>query len=125
MELQVKILENELWYGGSVADAMEMPIDISSKYFLDMECGLNQTMPFFLSTKGRYIWCETPMVVTVESGVLNLTAPTEIILWDKGENLRDAYLDASLQDRKHYATKTKFVCNRNIRSASADNSFNI
>ena len=23
MELKVKILENELWYGGSVADAME------------------------------------------------------------------------------------------------------
>ena len=39
MELQVKILENELWYGGSVADAMEMPIDKNTKYFLDMECG--------------------------------------------------------------------------------------
>ena len=95
MKLQVKILENELWYGGSVADAMQMPIDISSKYFLDMERGLNQTMPLYVSTRGRYIWCEEPMVVTVENGVFNINAPTEIILWDKGETLKDAYLDAS------------------------------
>ena len=95
MNLQVKIFENELWYGGSVADAMQMPIDISSKYFLDMECGLNQTMPLYVSTRGRYIWCEEPMVVTVENGVFNINAPTEIILWDEGETLKDAYLDAS------------------------------
>ena len=95
MELSVKILENELWYGGSVADAMKMPICKDTNYFINMEKGLNQTMPLFVSTKGRYIWCEDPMTVTVENGTFNLTAPTEIILWDEGKSLRDAYLDAS------------------------------
>lgn len=99
MELKVKILENELWYGGSVADAMEMPIDKNTKYFLDMECGLNQTMPFFLSTKGRYIWCETPMVVTVENGEITLKAETEILLDESGKTLKDAYITAS---NKHF-----------------------
>lgn len=95
MNLQVKILENELWCGGSVADAMKAPFNKNTKYFLDMECGLNQTMPFFLSTKGRYIWCEAPMTVTIENGVIDIIAPDKIILWSGGKTLRDAYLDAS------------------------------
>ena len=95
MNLNVKILENEIWYGGSVADAMKGPFDCCSKYEIDMEKGLNQTMPFFLSTKGRYIWCEDPMVVIIENGEFNLSAKSEIILCHAGSCLKDAYLTAS------------------------------
>ena len=74
---------------------MKMPIHKDTKYFIDMEKGLNQTMPLFVSTKGRYIWCENPMAVTVENGEFTISATSEIILWDKGKTLRDAYLEAS------------------------------
>ena len=95
MIFTVKILENELWYGGSVADAMLNPFDINSVYELDMEKGLNQTMPFFLSTMGRYIWCEEPMKVKISDGEISLSADAEIILWEEGKCIKDAYLDAS------------------------------
>ena len=99
MNLTVKMLDKELWYGGSVADAMKGPFDSSSIYELDMEKGLNQTMPFFLSTMGRYIWCEYPMVVRIENGEFNLSAEGEIILCQAGNCIRDAYIMAS---RRHF-----------------------
>ncbi len=95
MNLNVKMLENELWYGGSVADAMLAPFDESSVYELDMECAHNQTMPFFLSSKGRYIWCEDPMRVQIKNAEINLSAPSEIILCNAGKTLKDAYMVAS------------------------------
>ena len=99
MNLTVRILENELWYGGSVGDAMHCPFDAKSEYKLDMEMGHNQTMPLFISTKGRYIWCDDPMVVSVENGEFILSAESDILLWDEGECLKDAYLAAS---RRHF-----------------------
>ena len=55
MNLTVKILKNELWYGGSVADAMKGPFGCDSVYDLNMELALNQTMPLYISTKGRIL----------------------------------------------------------------------
>ena len=78
--MSTKMLKNELWYGGSVGDAMKGPFDCNSIYELGMEKGLNQTMPFFLSNEGRYIWCESPMVVRIENGEFNLSAESEIII---------------------------------------------
>ena len=94
MNLTVKMLEGELWYGGSVAHAMNVPFDCNSVYSLDMNDGLNQTMPLFISTKGRYIWCEKPMIVRIENGEFNLSAYAEIILCVAGETLKEAYLCA-------------------------------
>lgn len=95
MNLRVTMLEGELWYGGSSADAIHNPFTADSVYDLDMECGLNQTMPLFVSTMGRYIWCEDPMVVHIENGIFDLTANSEIALVSAGKTLRDAYLAAS------------------------------
>lgn len=99
MELKVKMLEGELWYGGSVAEAMHNPFDCNSVFDYDMEKGLNQTMPLFVSTMGRYIWCEDPMVVHIEGGEIELSACSEIILCQAGNCLKDAYLTAS---EKHF-----------------------
>ena len=79
------MLENELWYGGSVAEAMKNPFDASSVYEYDMELGLNQTMPLFVSTKGRYIWCDEPMKVRISGGEFDLCAPCEIVLCQAGD----------------------------------------
>ena len=99
MELKVRMLEGELWYGGSVADAMHNPYDSDSLFDCDMEKGLNQTMPLYVSTKGRYIWCQDPMVVHIEGGVFDLRACSEIILCQVGSCLKDAYLAAC---EKHF-----------------------
>lgn len=94
MNLKVKMLDGELWYGGSVAEAANDPFDVNSKYYYNMEYGSNQTMPLFVSTKGRYIWCESPMQVRIENGEFDLSAKTEIILIEAGKTLKDAYLSA-------------------------------
>ncbi len=99
MNLKVKMEKGELWYGGSVAEAMRNPFDCSSVFDYDMEKGLNQTMPLFISTTGRYIWCESPMKVHMEGGVFDLSAETDILLCKAGDCLRDAYLCAS---KKHF-----------------------
>ena len=63
MNVSVKMLENEYWWGASSSTGEQQPFDAESKFTYDMNCGTNQTMPFFLSSKGRYIWCDSPMVV--------------------------------------------------------------
>ncbi len=94
MELKVKILENEYWWGGSSEKAMELPITDKSEFFLDMYNGHNQTMPLFVSSKGRYIWSDKPMQVKVSGGEFSLESETDIILKVCGDCLRDAYLCA-------------------------------
>ena len=95
MKLQVKMIENELWYGSSVSEAANDPFDKNSVYTYDMNLGRNQTMPLFISTMGRYIWCESPMLVHIENGIFDLSSESEIILVEAGKTLRDAYLKAS------------------------------
>ena len=94
MNIKVQMLDGELWYGGSVSKATENPFDKDTVFFYDMNDGHNQTMPLFISTKGRYIWCDTPMVVHIENGVFDIEASSEIVLTNAGECLKEAYLDA-------------------------------
>ena len=95
MELTVQMLPKEYWWGGSVAEAGHDPFTVESVYTYDMERGSNQTMPFFLSNLGRYIWCDSPMKVSMADGVINLSARSEILLRQAGTTLREAYLAAS------------------------------
>ena len=94
MKINVKMLNGELWYGGSVAKAEHNPFDKDSVFDYDMNNGLNQTMPLFISTEGRYIWCDSPMVVHVENGEFELEASSEILLVNAGKSLKDAYTHA-------------------------------
>lgn len=95
MNLTVKMLENEYWWGATSAKGEEQPFSADSRFEYDMTCGQNQTMPLFLSSKGRYIWCESPMTVNIENGEIRLSAHSEIVVNDEGQTLRDAYLSAS------------------------------
>ena len=96
MELKVKLLENEYWWGGSVALSAPMPLSKNSPdYELDMYYGYNQTMPLYISSLGRYIWSEKPLNVKFSGGEFSLSSEAEIILGKGGDSLRDAYLTAS------------------------------
>ena len=96
MKLEVKILENEYFFGGSTQYTAKLPISCDTEgYFLDMNYGHNQTMPLYVSTEGRVIWCEEPMTVSASGGVITCEANAEIFLEKYGDTLRDAYLGAS------------------------------
>ena len=114
MNVSVKMLENEYWWGASSSTGEQQPFDAESKFTYDMNCGMNQTMPFFLSSKGRYIWCDSPMVVKIENGEIHLSARDEILVYDAGESLRDAYLCAS---RKHFPFSGKIPPEKFFTSA--------
>ena len=96
MKLEIKLLENEYFFGGSSEYAGKLPISAKTvDYRLDMSKGRNQTMPLYISTKGRCIWCESPMIVTAKDGVITCESDDEILLEKFGNTLRDAYLGAS------------------------------
>ena len=55
---RIKIIEDEYWWGGSSAEAAKgvMPLSAKSEYTVDLRKTGNQTMPLFISSKGRYVY---------------------------------------------------------------------
>ncbi len=91
----IEMLENEYWWGGHGEEGIENPFSKKSNYkkniFLE---GVNQTMPLFMSSKGRYIWCEDLFVIEIKDGKITIESDSEIILVNAGKTLRDAYIAA-------------------------------
>ena len=93
MRYVFEMLENEHWWGGTVASGA-CPLTAASEYHQDflLDCD-NQTMPLFLSDKGRCIWSENPFKVDVENGRFVMEGK-DITLETLGSCLRDAYREA-------------------------------
>ena len=55
--MNAKFLENEFWYGGAVYEGYRQPVGAEDTVEWDYRENptANQMMPFFISTKGRYI----------------------------------------------------------------------
>lgn len=93
-----KILNDEYWWGGTTMSKY-CPITANSKYHQDFrKCAHNQTAPFFVSTKGRYIWSENPFKVDVENGEFVIEGE-DVALYEAGSCLREAYKAAQA---KHF-----------------------
>ena len=106
MNISIKIEQGEYWWGGSSAESTMLPLSSASDgYFLDMSDCYNQTMPFYLSSHGRYVYCEEPMTVKASGGVIDFSSCGEITVEKCGETLRDAYLAAS---KCHFPFTGKF-----------------
>ena len=99
MKLEIKFLEGECFWGGSSQDGYKNPYTKDSDYHEDYRvlC-FNQTMPMFLSNKGRYIWSDNAFKVDIANGVLTLEGE-DIYEEQAGTCLRDAYLAAM---KKHF-----------------------
>lgn len=94
MEFKVKFLPGEYFWGGSTAFGTEMPICEKSSFSRDFRVDApNQTMPLFLSNKGRYVWSETAFAAEVKNGELCFDGD-EFELAEAGDCLKDAYLAA-------------------------------
>ena len=94
MHYSFPILKDEYWWGGSTGKA-QCPLTADSEYQLDLTIAIsNQSMPFFVSSQGRYIWSEQPFTARIEKGAFELEGE-DIQLCQPGTTLREAYLDAS------------------------------
>ena len=100
MKYQFKMLEGECWWGGSAMDGMDCPLTAQSEFVRDYERQAeNQTMPMFLSNKGRCLWSEDIFKVEVKGGVFTFDSVEEVVLESFGSTLRDAFLGAM---KKHF-----------------------
>lgn len=92
--MKIYFLENEYWYGGFVVDGTKMPLDKDTEIIIDLSINNtpNQAMPFFVSSKGRYIWCNKGFEISFSQGIIEV--PDNIILGEGYSSLRGAYLAA-------------------------------
>ncbi len=93
-KVQLKIEQDEYWWGGLSSKGYETPYDINTSvtYNLWGDNKGNQAQPLLLSSKGRYIWCEEPIEYEFNNGQLTVTSEEgKIITGKSGENLKDAY----------------------------------
>ena len=110
-----EMLPDELWWGGSVVYASMQPFDQTTEIELNVEeDGANQSAPFFLSNKGRYVWADSPIrSICFDKGRVTLQAKAPVLV-EAGNSLRDAYLHAS---KKHFPFEQKDLPEKFFRTA--------
>lgn len=95
MILKTKFLKDEYFWGGDAANGPEMPIYEGVKYSRDFAFSCTtQCMPMLLSSKGRYIWSERGLKISVDGDELIVESDSDIELNEDGDSLRQAYLNA-------------------------------
>lgn len=57
MNLKIVMLENEHWWGGTIAQSEKMPFDRNTETIVNLadKRSTVQAAPLFLSDKGRYV----------------------------------------------------------------------
>ena len=97
--MNAKFLENEFWYGGAVYEGYRQPVGAEDTVEWDYRENptANQMMPFFISTKGRYIWSEEGFQIQFHRGEIRAEGRSEILLKGGFRTLRGAYLEAMKQ----------------------------
>lgn len=93
-QTSVDFLQDEYWWGGLVAMGSQMPfIKPVSEIDLEKVNLNNQTSPFFVSNKGRYIWSDMPFRFEVQDKTILIKSRFEkVTIQQAGSTLRDAYL---------------------------------
>ncbi len=95
MLFKVKFLENEYFWGGSSCYGTDMPLYNGKEYCRDFRIDpVNQFMPLFLSSKGRYIWSDKPFKVWIDGNSLCFDGEAEFLLCEAGSTLKEAYIAA-------------------------------
>jgi len=92
-ELRLKLLPNEVWWGGAVALGSKMPFGSApiAVSLVGDNYG-NQAAPLLLSSQGRYIWSEKAFAFSVEGDCLRVSSPGNFLLHGQaGRTLRAAY----------------------------------
>lgn len=91
--MEIKILENEYWWGGVVDKSIRLPFNDKSDFEMDVRdryIAMDQSSPLFVSSKGRYIWSEKPFKLTASKGTITCEGESEIKLYDGFGTLKEA-----------------------------------
>ena len=99
-----EMLDGELWWGGTTAiPAGSQAYDKSTVLRQEVEKLGGQSAPLYLSSRGRYIWANSPLVIEFDNG--RITAEGEDVeIVQAGDSLRDAYLAAM---KNHFSFEDK------------------
>ncbi len=96
MIYEVEMLDGECFWGGTAVDGCQNPFDCNSRYSRDFnlawECKI-QTMPLYMSNKGRYIWSEKPFKISFCEGIIKIEGE-DVIIEQVGSTLKEAYMTA-------------------------------
>ena len=98
--VKVYPLDGESWWGISNTDGYLQPFTDYETVDLENHSRLGHTAPFMVSSKGRYIWCDSPFTISCNDGVFTLVsndAPIQVV--EAGRNLKESYLAAC---QKHF-----------------------
>ena len=93
-QVEIDILSGEYWWGGLSAIGHDTPYDSETIESHDLwgDNRGNQAQPLLLSSKGRYVWSESPIKYSFDRGKIIVTTRAGEIKFAKvGENLRDSY----------------------------------
>ena len=107
---EVKMLENEKWWGSVTDLGNIMPFDCETvvRFNHQTQNFNNQTTPLLVSDKGRYIWSDSPFKAEIKDGIITLEAARGSIECVKaGTNLREAFLAAS---KAHFPASAFLQC---------------
>lgn len=70
--VKVHSLQGESWWGISNTDGYLQPFVDYEEFDLANHSRLGHTVPFLVSSKGRYVWCDSPFTVSCKDGVFSL-----------------------------------------------------
>lgn len=93
--MQIRLLENELWYAAVSSYALNMPYSAETDLQVDLKNNPtpNQMQPLLLSNCGRLVYAPNGFVAEFKHGVLTVDSEVEFV--DGLDNLRGAYLYAA------------------------------
>ena len=110
MIIRTKFKENEYFWGGDAPSGVHMPLYKGKDFSGDFRYfATTQSMPMFLSSKGRYVWSERGIKVWIEGDEICFESDAELELNEDGSTLRDAYLNAMNKHFPFEATRIKGV----------------
>lgn len=94
MNYEIKMLEGEYFWGGSSNDGGFAPYNKETELTRRFKkWASNQTMPMYLSNKGRCIWSENPFNCEIKDGTFFIDGE-DVTVESFGSTLKDAYLGA-------------------------------
>ena len=92
--LKLEMQQGEYWWGGLSAVGHQTPYDsksVTTQNLFGQNQG-NQAQPLLLSSKGRYVWSESPIKYSFNQGVIEVSTQTgKILSGQHGANLHEVY----------------------------------
>jgi len=106
-ELKVTVQPGEGWWGAATTFGLKAPFGLNAKdadFDLRKDNFANQTAPFMVSTKGRYVWSDAAFACSYTNGVMTFVGEKPIELKENGGTLRGAFLAAA---KRHFPASGK------------------